>query len=149
ADHKYRRLLLSFTVFGIGNLMNVAVYPILLVDHFNASNAFVGAMMAVSSATMTVAYFVWGRMIDRGSSIRLTLLITVVTLLSLGMRHHGRAGPSHRADSRAERARGRREPRRLSPEGDPARAHGAHEAVRDQPVPLVGRMEAVRRHRPR
>src|SRR5213594_986043 len=32
ADHKYRRLLLSFTVFGIGNLMNVAVYPILLVD---------------------------------------------------------------------------------------------------------------------
>src|SRR2546428_996929 len=81
ADHKYRRLLLSFTVFGIGNLMNVAVYPILLVDHFNASNAFVGAMTAVSSATMIVAYFVWGRMIDRGSSIRLTLLITVVTLL--------------------------------------------------------------------
>src|SRR5438128_8766538 len=81
ADHKYRRLLLSFTVFGIGNLMNVAVYPIMLVDHFNASNAFVGAMMAVSSATMIVAYLVWGRMIDRGSSIRLTLLNTVVTLL--------------------------------------------------------------------
>jgi MFS family permease len=81
ADHKYRRLLLSFTVFGIGNLMNVAVYPILLVDHFNASNSFVGAMSAVSSATMIVAYLVWGRMIDRGSSIRLTLVNTVVTLL--------------------------------------------------------------------
>jgi MFS family permease len=81
ADHKYRRLLLSFTVFGMGNLMNAAVYPIMLVDHFNASNSFVGAMMAVSSATMIVAYLVWGRMIDRGSSIRLTLLNTVVTLL--------------------------------------------------------------------
>jgi MFS family permease len=81
ADHKYRRLLLSFTVFGMGNLMNVAVYPILLVDHFNASNSFIGAMTAVSSATMIVAYLVWGRMIDRGSSIRLTLLNTVVTLL--------------------------------------------------------------------
>jgi MFS family permease len=81
ADHKYRRLLLSFTVFGIGNLMNAAVYPIMLVDHFNASNSFVGAMMAVSSATMIVAYLIWGRMIDRGSSIRLTLLNTVVTLL--------------------------------------------------------------------
>ena len=81
ADHKYRRLLLSFTVFGIGNLMNVAVYPILLVDHFNASNSFIGAMTAVSSATMIVAYLVWGRMIDRGSSIRLTLVNTVVTLL--------------------------------------------------------------------
>jgi MFS family permease len=81
ADRNYRRLLLSFTVFGMGNLMNAAVYPILLVDHFNASNSFVGAMMAVSSATMIVAYLVWGRMIDRGSSIRLTLLNTVVTLL--------------------------------------------------------------------
>jgi MFS family permease len=81
ADHKYRRLLLSFTVFGIGNLMNVAVYPILLVDHFKASNSFIGAMTAVSSATMVVAYLVWGRMIDRGSSIRLTLVNTVVTLL--------------------------------------------------------------------
>src|SRR2546423_2754280 len=81
SDHKYRRLLLSFTVFGMGNLMNVAVYPILLVDHFNASNAFIGAMTAVSSATMIVAYLIWGRMIDRGSSIRLTLLNTVVTLL--------------------------------------------------------------------
>jgi MFS family permease len=81
ADHKYRRLLLSFTVFGVGNLMNLAVYPILLVDHFNASNSFVGAMTAMSSATMIVAYLVWGRMIDRGSSIRLTLVNTVVTLL--------------------------------------------------------------------
>ena len=81
ADHKYRRLLLSFTVFGIGNLINVAVYPILLVDHFKASNSFIGAMSAVSSATMIVAYLVWGRMIDRGSSIRLTLVNTVVTLL--------------------------------------------------------------------
>ncbi len=81
ADHKYRRLLLSFTVFGIGNLINVAVYPILLVDHFKASNSFIGAMSAISSATMIVAYLVWGRMIDRGSSIRLTLLNTVVTLL--------------------------------------------------------------------
>jgi MFS family permease len=81
ADHKYRRLLLSFTVFGIGNLMNVAVYPIMLVDHFKATNSFIGAMTAVSSATMIVAYLVWGRMIDRGSSIRLTLVNTVVTLL--------------------------------------------------------------------
>src|SRR5205823_1555829 len=41
----------------------------------------IDAMSAVSSATMIVAYLVWGRMIDRGSSIRLTLLNTVVTLL--------------------------------------------------------------------
>jgi MFS family permease len=81
ADRKYRRLLLAFTVFGVGNLINVAVYPIMLVDHFNASNSFIGAMTAVSSGTMIVAFLIWGRMIDRGSSIRLTLLNTVLTLL--------------------------------------------------------------------
>jgi len=81
ADRRYRRLLLSFSVFGVGNLMNVAVFPILLVDHFNAPNSFVGAMIAVQSATMVVAYLVWGRIIDRGSSIRLTLVNTVVTIL--------------------------------------------------------------------
>ncbi|HEV8535742.1 MAG TPA: MFS transporter [Candidatus Limnocylindria bacterium] len=81
ADRKYRRLLLSFTVFGFGNLMNAAVYPIMLVDHFKASNSFIGIMAATSSATMIVAYLVWGRIIDRGSSIRLTLVNTVMTLL--------------------------------------------------------------------
>jgi len=81
ADRRYRRLLLAATVFGTGNLMNVAIFPIMLVDHFDASNSFVGAMTVVQSATMIVAYLVWGRIIDRGSSIRLTLVNTVVTIL--------------------------------------------------------------------
>src|SRR3989442_14568213 len=37
--------------------------------------------MAVSSLTMVMAYIIWGRMIDRGSSIRLTRVNTVVALL--------------------------------------------------------------------
>jgi MFS family permease len=81
ADRRYRRLLLAFSVFGFGNLMNFAVFPILLVDHFEASNSFIGAVTAVQSATMIVAYLVWGRVIDRGSSIRLTLVNMVVTIL--------------------------------------------------------------------
>ena len=68
ADRRYRRLLLAATVFGTGTLMNVAIFPIMLVDHFDASNSFVGAMMVVQSATMIVAYLVWGRIIDRGSN---------------------------------------------------------------------------------
>src|SRR3989475_1627048 len=81
ADHRYRRLLLCFSVFGVGNLMNVAVYPILLVDHFNAPNSFVGAMSAVQSATLIAAYLVWGRIVDRVSSCRLTLVNPVVAIL--------------------------------------------------------------------
>src|SRR5258708_4994575 len=38
-DRRYRRLFLALTVFGFGNLMNAAIYPILLVDHFNAPNS--------------------------------------------------------------------------------------------------------------
>ena len=80
-DARYRRLLLSFTIFGFGNLMNYALYPILLVDHFNASNSFVGIMTALQSATAVAAYFVWGRFIDRGSSLRTTVIATSLGLL--------------------------------------------------------------------
>ena len=80
-DVRYRRLLLSFTIFGFGNLMNYALYPILLVDHFNASNSFVGYMTALQSGTAVVAYLVWGRFIDRGSSLRISVIATALGLL--------------------------------------------------------------------
>ena len=80
-DHRYRRLLLSFTVFGFGNLMNAALFPILLVDHFNAPNSFVGFMTALQAASAIIAYFVWGRFIDRGSSLRMTVINTALVLL--------------------------------------------------------------------
>ena len=80
-DARYRRLLLSFTIFGFGNLMNYALYPILLVDHFNASNSFVGIMTALQSATAVLAYLGWGRFIDRGSSLRTTVIATSLGLL--------------------------------------------------------------------
>jgi MFS family permease len=81
ADLRYRKLLLAFTLFGTGNLMNFAVFPILLVDHFDASNAFVGTLAIVQSATQIVAYPVVGRLIDRGSTLRQTLIATMLTLL--------------------------------------------------------------------
>ena len=81
SDTRFRMLLLSFTVFGFGNLMNAAIYPLLLVDHFNAPNGFVGVLAALQSAAMVVAYLLWGRFIDRGSSLRLTVVNTALVLL--------------------------------------------------------------------
>jgi MFS family permease len=81
ADHRYRKMLLAFTIFGTGNLMNFAVFPIMLVDHFDASSSFVGTLAIVQSATLIVAYPVFGRLIDRGSTLRLTLIATLLTLL--------------------------------------------------------------------
>ena len=80
-DFRYRRLMLSFLVFGWGNLMNFAIFPIMLVDHFDAPNTFVGILSAAQSATMIFAYVIVGRLIDRGSSLRQTFIGTLLVLL--------------------------------------------------------------------
>jgi MFS family permease len=80
-DHRYRRLMLSFLIFGWGNLMNFAVFPIMLVDRFDAPNTFVGILSATQSLTMVGAYVIVGRLIDRGSSLRQTLIGTLLVLL--------------------------------------------------------------------
>jgi MFS family permease len=67
-DVRYRKLLQSFVVFGIGNLGNAAMIPLLLVDRFDAPNEFIGAYAAVQAATAIVAFWVWGRLLDRGRS---------------------------------------------------------------------------------
>jgi MFS family permease len=61
--------------------MNFAVFPIMLVDRFDAPNAYIGILSAAQSATMIVAYVVVGRLIDRGSSLRQTFIGTLLVLL--------------------------------------------------------------------
>ena len=84
-DVRYRRLLISFVVFGIGNLGNAAMIPLLLVDRFAAPTEFIGAYAAVQSATAIIAYWVWGRVLDRGRSsvvwsVRNSLLTVLIPL---------------------------------------------------------------------
>lgn len=89
-DARYRNLLLSFVVFGIGNLGNAAMIPLLLVDRFNAPSEFIGAYAAVQAATAIAAYWVWGRVLDRGRSAvvwsvrnsAITILIPIGYLLA-------------------------------------------------------------------
>jgi MFS family permease len=71
-DVRYRELLTANTVYGLGNLMNGTIIPLMLVDRFDAPNAFVGALASLASVSSIVAYLVWGRLIDRGSSLRLS-----------------------------------------------------------------------------
>jgi MFS transporter, DHA1 family, staphyloferrin B biosynthesis exporter len=71
-DAPYRDLLFANTVYGLGNLMNGTIIPLMLVDHLDAPNAFIGALAAIASVTSVFGYLVWGRLIDRGSSLRLS-----------------------------------------------------------------------------
>lgn len=73
ADRVFRRYLLAFTVLGFGNLMGATLYPLLLVDRYDASPTFVGLYTATSAAFTMLGYFFWGRRIDRGSSLSITL----------------------------------------------------------------------------
>jgi Na+/melibiose symporter-like transporter len=80
-DRAFRRYLAAFTVLGFGNLMGATLYPLLLVDRFDAPNAFIGLYAATSAAATMIGFIVWGRLIDRGSSIALTVLNSAFLLL--------------------------------------------------------------------
>lgn len=72
ADVRYRRLMIANTVYGLGNLMNATVIPLMLVDQFDAPNSFVGGLASLSSLVAIGGYWAWGRLIDRGSSLHLS-----------------------------------------------------------------------------
>jgi MFS family permease len=80
ADATFRRFLMASMVFGFANIVAGTIYPLLLVDRFDVSNAFVGVYTATSAAATMVGYWFWGRRIDRGSSIRLALSNTTLLL---------------------------------------------------------------------
>lgn len=79
-DATYRRFLVGSTVFGFANLVAATLYPLFLVDRFDAPNAFVGLYTATSAAATMLGYWYWGRRIDRGSSIRLALANTTLII---------------------------------------------------------------------
>ncbi len=80
ADRDFGRYLVATLVFGFGNLMGVTLYPLLLVDRFDASATFVGLYTAVSAASTIAGFHLWGRRIDRGSSIGLSVANAALTV---------------------------------------------------------------------
>ncbi|HET8568591.1 MAG TPA: MFS transporter [Candidatus Limnocylindria bacterium] len=81
ADRQYRTLLASFVIYGTGNLSNFAVLPILLIDRYQAPSTFIGIYAALQSVAAIVAYYGWGRLLDRRGSLRLTLYNSLLVAL--------------------------------------------------------------------
>jgi len=67
-NRAFTRLLTGFFVFGFGGWMMSAAVPILLVDILHATTFQVGLIGAVTSSMWLVAYYAWGRTIDRRGS---------------------------------------------------------------------------------
>lgn len=80
-NRSFVRLLTGFFIFGFGGWMLTAAVPILLVDELRASTFQVGLLGAVTSGMWLVAYYGWGRMIDRrGSAGALRTIFLLGTL---------------------------------------------------------------------
>ncbi len=83
-DRRFRRFLGAFFVFGFGAWLMGPAVPLLLVDVLHATNFQVGMLGAVTSAAWLVAYYQWGRVIDRRSAPgALTLVFLLGTLTPL------------------------------------------------------------------
>lgn len=64
-DRAYRGFLAGFFAFGFGAWLMAPAIPILLVDVLRATNFQVGLLGAVTSGTAVLAYYQWGKLIDR------------------------------------------------------------------------------------
>ncbi len=84
ADGQLRRFVGAFFVFGFGAWLMGPAIPILLVDSLHATNFQVGLLGAVTSAFWLVAFYQWGRLIDRHTApgaLVFTFLIGALTPL--------------------------------------------------------------------
>lgn len=69
-DHAYRRVLLASSIFGSGIWVMMPANPILLADVMHATPAQVGGLAAAAAVAALVGNLMWGRLVDRGSSVR-------------------------------------------------------------------------------
>lgn len=73
-DRAFLRFILAYTLFELGVLIALPVYPLVLVDELNISNAAAGVYGSVYSGFWLLGFFLWGFTLDR-LLIRKTMLI--------------------------------------------------------------------------
>ena len=69
ADASYRRLLLASFVFGAGVWIQMPATPLLLADVLQVSAAHIGMFSAAAAVAALAGNAVWGRLVDRRSSL--------------------------------------------------------------------------------
>lgn len=83
-DEDFRLFILGLFVFGSGSLMTVPLIPIFQVDQLQITPGWVGLLATVSTALSGVAYYFWGRMIDRHSPFPgLLICLAVISLIKI------------------------------------------------------------------
>lgn len=80
-DRRFSTYLLALTVFGLGGLAALPLYPIVQVSRLNLSYAFIGYLGLAQSVAWMLGLTVWGRWLDRLGPmwlLRVCLLINAI-----------------------------------------------------------------------
>ncbi len=81
ADPVLKRFESGFFLYGFGNLMAIPMIPLLLVDHFQANNFFVGQLAFVSAASRLGFLYFWGHRIDHRGAFRVICEVLFLMML--------------------------------------------------------------------
>jgi MFS transporter, DHA1 family, inner membrane transport protein len=73
-DHGYRWFALSIFTYGFGNLMVAPAIPIVQVDWLHISTIHIAWLTNLGQITAVMAYFYWGRYVDRHSPLKAVVL---------------------------------------------------------------------------
>jgi MFS family permease len=80
-DHGYRWFALSVFTYGFGNLILAPVIPILQVDYLHISTNHIALLANLAQITAALAYFYWGRYVDRNSPLKGVVLNILLNAL--------------------------------------------------------------------
>jgi MFS family permease len=79
-DHRFRWFALSVFTYGFGNLVLTPVIPIVQVDQLKISTASIALLANISQITAAIAYFYWGRYVDRHSPVKAVIINIILNL---------------------------------------------------------------------
>jgi MFS family permease len=72
-DRAFLIFLISYTIFEMGFLMAMPLYPIVMVDYLHITNLQTGALGSVFSLSWLIGFFFWGMYMDRYSRQRVMI----------------------------------------------------------------------------
>jgi MFS family permease len=80
-DRAFLRFIISYTVFEIGFLMVMPLYPIVMVDYLHISNFQTGVLGSVFSFFWLLGFFFWGWYMDKYSIKRVMTLFYLIAAI--------------------------------------------------------------------
>jgi MFS family permease len=80
-DHGYRWFAFSVFTYGFGNLMIAPVIPIIQVDRLHISTTHIALLANLAQITAALAYFYWGRYVDRHSPLKAVVVNILLNAL--------------------------------------------------------------------